>query len=86
MFRMGKEARKQSPQMFNPYEPVPIPALLQMTFVFVLFMAMIIFWQAMKKNDGHHDKVRERLRQRLQSTFKVLHSTDVFAFLTALFG
>mmetsp|Transcript_12579 Transcript_12579/g.30035 ORF Transcript_12579/g.30035 Transcript_12579/m.30035 type:complete len:111 (+) Transcript_12579:68-400(+) len=84
MFRMGKEARKQTPvdhDLFNPYEPVPVPVLLQMGLVFFLFMGVIMIIQAQKQN-----KVQEGLRQKLQSTFKMLRSTNVFVFCSALFG
>ncbi|CAJ1960738.1 unnamed protein product [Cylindrotheca closterium] len=85
MFRMGKEARKQTPvdhDLFNPYEPVPIPVLLQMALVFFSLMAVTMISQYLK----HNSKVRDGLRQKLQSTFKMVRSTDAFVFCSALFG
>lgn len=84
MFRMGKEARKETPvddDLFNPYNPVPVPVLLQMGLIFFSLMGMIMILQTLKQT-----KVQERLHQRLQSTFKVLRSTDALVFCSALFG
>lgn len=84
MFRMGKEARKETAvddDLFNPYNPVPVPVLLQMGFFFFSFMVMIMILQTLKKA-----KVQERLHQRLQLTFKMLRSTDALVFFSALFG